>query len=146
MLFWNCTFIGTGAKNKFNIGQYESTTSPTNQFLLKNVSIVGCLFERFRSTVSQADKSWVNNADVELVGNHYITSSDSGDYHLMIPRTTGGANTMGDPKIVTSTSSSDFGRPQSGSPLLDRVSPPRIPADATGKRHGSAADIGALAK
>ncbi len=143
LLFWNCTFLGTNTINKFNLGQYESTTSPSNAFLLKNISVVGCLFERFRTGVRSEDKGWINHRDVEIVDNHYITSSDRNDYNLIIPRPAD--NSLGDPKVNTSPASSDFGRPRSDSPLRNQVSPPRVPADATGRPHGSAADIGALA-
>jgi len=146
LLFWHCSFVGTGTKNKFNLGQYESTTSPTNQFLLKNVSVRGCLFERFRSGVSSADDAWMSNADVDIRDNHFITTSTAGDADMVFPNSPGGTKTTGDPQIVTDVNSDLFGMPSgAGSPLVNRISPLLVPADAYGTPHGGAADIGALA-
>jgi hypothetical protein len=144
LLFWHCSFVGTNTRNKFNIGQYESTTVPTNDFLLKNISIRGCLFEQFRTTVSAADKSWVYNPDVEIYDNHYVRVLSHS--HGLAPDTAGNTTTTGDPRLMMTTSSADFGRPLSGSPLIGRVTPPLVPADATGRAHGTSAEIGALAR
>jgi hypothetical protein len=147
LLFWNCTFIGTGTKNKFNLGQYEGTTSPPNGWQLSNISVRGCVFERFRSTLSAAENQWIHNSDVDIRDNHYITYSDSSDYSLLLPNSPGGTMTTGSPGMVTNTGASNFGAPSSASsPLANRISPPLVPADAYGKAHGSSADLGAISR
>jgi hypothetical protein len=144
LLFWHCTFIGTGTKNKFNLGQYEGTTIPTNQWQLDNISVRGCVFERFRSTLSAAENQWIHDDDVDIRDNHYVTQSDAGDYSMLFPNSPGGTITTGSPNLITNTSSADFGKPQASSPLVGRVEPPVIPADAHGNPHGSSADAGAI--
>jgi hypothetical protein len=144
LLFWNCSFVGNGTAHKGTIGMYESTTVPPNQFLMKDVSIRGCVFEQFRTTVSAADKSWVYNPDVEIYDNHYVRVLSHS--HGLAPDTAGNTTTTGDPRLMMTTSSADFGRPLSGSPLIGRVTPPLVPADATGRAHGTSAEIGALAR
>jgi hypothetical protein len=145
LLFWHCSFVGTNTRNKFNIGQYESTTVPTNDFLLKNISIRGCLFERFRSTVSTGDRNWIHNADVDIRDNHYITLSDPGDFNMLFPDSAGGTKTTGDPQMVGDVADPYFAAPAGpNSPLVGRISPPIIPADVYGEAHGSSADVGAI--
>ncbi len=145
LLLWNCSFIGTDTINKFSIGKYESTTSPAGEYMVANASIRGCLFQSFRSTVRSADKAWVNKADVEICDNHYVLPEDSADPHRIVP-TCDPARTTGSPQVVSDTASADFGRPTSGSPLVNRINPPLVPADADGRPHGTAADVGALAR
>ncbi len=142
LLVWHCSFLGTGTVNKFNLGQYESTTSPSNIFQLDNVSVRGCLFERFRSGVSSNDLSWIHDADVEIRDNHYI-STDTSDPNLLVPTSDAG-RTTGDPQVVTDPDNATFGRPaSSASPLVGRISPVLIPADAEGRAYGATADVGA---
>ena len=55
-------------------------------------------------------------------------------------------HTYGDPKIdLTLTDPIGvFGRPNAGSPLLDRITPSLVPTDALGRIRGEVSDIGAL--
>jgi len=143
LILWNCTFMGTPSRNNVALGIYESATSPPNQFLMKNVSVRGCMFTDFRSYVSTEDKAWVNNADVDIRDNHYINLNPP--YHGMAPDSGDSTITMGDAKIERNVGSPDLGRPLAGSPLLNRISPPLVPADAFGEAHGASSPVGALA-
>jgi len=142
LILWNCTFLANGTPNKCTVGVYESTTVPSNEFAVRNASIRGCLFDQFRSSVHSGDKNWVRNPDVEFYDNHYLRVVTSN--HGLSPDTGSGTISTGDPRVQMNASSNDFGRPLTGSPLIGRLSPPLVPADATGKAYGSTADVGAL--
>jgi hypothetical protein len=142
LIIWNSSFVGSGTGHMASFGQYESTTAPANQFLMKNVSIRGCVFDQLRSTVSQADKNWVNNPDVDIYDNHYIRYVPN--FHGLAPDSGDGTTSQGDARINLTAGSSSLGRPLANSPLIGRVSPPLVPADATGRPYGAAADIGSL--
>jgi hypothetical protein len=142
LLIWHCSFFGTNTMSKFTVGGYESTTVPSGGFQMQNISIVGCVAERFQSTVSATDKSWVNNSDVEIRNNHWITIPPQWSPHVMAP---GIDWTSGNPMVVTVTTNpnaEDLGKPLSGSVLTGRVNPQVVPCDAFGKARPNVASVG----
>jgi hypothetical protein len=140
LLFWHCSFIGTGTPHKTVLGRSEFETLPPDQWLMANLSVRGCLFERYQSAVGSV---WFANLDVAFLDNHYIVPGGSAG--VFSPDSGGGTITTGDPRIVTNVAAPDFGAPADPqSPLLGRVTPHLIPADARGNAHDPAATVGAL--
>jgi hypothetical protein len=140
LLFWHCSFIGTGTPHKTVLGRSEFETLPPDQWLMANLSVRGCLFERYQSAVGSV---WFANPDVAFLDNHYIVPRGSAG--VFSPDSGGGTITTGDPRIVTNVAAPDFGAPADPqSPLLGRVTPHLIPADARGNAHDPAATVGAL--
>jgi len=141
LLLWHCTFIGTGTTHKAVVGRTEIETFPSNSWLLGNLSVRGCLIDRYTCEVGS---SLFNQPYIEFRDNHYITPV--GTTNTYNPDTVGGTISVGNPMIITNTSAPDFGGPAAGSILLNRITPPFIPADAYGVPHGATADVGALAR
>ncbi|MCB9866871.1 MAG: hypothetical protein H6816_09600 [Phycisphaerales bacterium] len=140
LLVWNCSFIGTGTQHETALGRPEALTIPGGSWLMANVSVRGCLIDRYVCDVGGA---LFTHDDVEFRDNHYNTPAGIGN--SFTPDTTGGTITVGDPQIVTDVQSPDFGAPASAaSPLVDRIGAPPVPADARGTPRGAAADVGAL--
>jgi len=130
LLFWHCSFVATDTINKFTIGQNEDTTEPPKQALLNNLSVRGCLFERLQSDRREL---LLENA---FVNNHFITTSGSRVYVVGTERTTGPAPIELSAPII--------GMPPAGSPLINRLEPPLVPADAYGRERGAVGSIGAV--
>jgi hypothetical protein len=140
LLFWHCSFLATGTYHQALLGGEESETIPTDNWLMANVSVRACLFDRY---VSGVGGDWFANPDVAFLDNHYVTPN--GIAGVFSPDTGVGTITTGDPQIITSTSSPDFGKPAGPlSPLVGRVNPKLVPADARGNLHDASASVGAL--
>lgn len=140
LLFWQCSFVGTGFQHETALGRPESLTLPAEAWLMANFSVRGCLIDRY---VCDVGPNLFNNPDVEFRDNHYV--SPGGVANTYTPDTAGGTITIGDPQIVTDPQSPDFGKPaDASSPLVDRVTPPLAPTDARGTPRGASGDVGAL--
>gem|GEM_PF-639845 len=130
LLFWHCSFIGTGG----HIGGFGFSAEPTTaRFRVTNSSFRGNLWQRWTTTEGTA---WTQAPSVEFYDNHYYADSP------LMPDTAG-TKTVGDPQLVLDPTSVDFGHPVVTSPLRNRVGTPLVPCDLDSNPRTFPADVGA---
>lgn len=121
-LLWNSTFIDDGnAIHDFAIGNDGSP-----HWAITNISISNSVFKRFLG--------WRGSETIdfsESSSNHYQISDG---FYVTTP---GSNYTIGDPKLDLD------GKPQSDSPLVDKIDPPLVPVDLDGNSRYPKSDIGA---
>lgn len=152
LLVWHCTLPNS------DFSFYEETEQGAS---IINSSWVGNLFTQFIDAHgginNYENPSWALPGNVNgniFEHNHYIYSAvDNGSgtvegqpyiYSKNPDTDPSGSYSVGDPLIDSNSESSTYGYPQSGSPLISRVSPPVVPIDIFGVEWGSSADIGAI--
>jgi len=125
LLMWHNTFAYSGSGSSGHQAFYDNSREP--DCVISNSSFAGNKWTDFRndasSTFSPGD--FMSNHYDENVGHHYHTQTPGSDV------TTGNAQL------------DSFGRPEGSSPLLSRISPLLVPADASGMARGSVGDVGA---
>ena len=121
LLLWNCTFVG----HPFNIYD-DQQNGQSFGTVLNNLDVQGCVFDMLK--VSAPKGSVPSSA---FAHNHYVSNSDYNAVMLGSDISSGNAGL------------DSSGTPQSGSPLLNRITPPMVPCDADNSPRGSTGDVGA---
>lgn len=144
LLMWHCSITTE------RLGLFDETDVG---FGITNSSFVGNLFHSFLDWV-QADTNPVpygqpgNTEGNDFLENHYIISYvDQGGsvlYSKSPDTDPDGSQTLGTPNIVTTLDAADYGTPNAGSPLLNRLSSILVPVDVLGNQRDSTPDVGAV--
>lgn len=130
VIMWNCTMSQSESY------LYDSVT-------YTNCSVVGNLFYTLR-TIGAANAQFNpgNESGNEALDNHFTTEIHANDGY--IDSDAGVSKTAGDPDIdTTNPLIDDYGRPNVGSPLLDRLTS-RVPIDINNLERGATSCTGAV--